>query len=111
MFGKRVRELREQRGLTQRELARRLDVSTSYVNKVENGKLHAGDYPSEKFIHKLAGELDADEEELLLLADKVPEKLRRRIRERPDVFRAVAGLSDQQLDNILLSISRERERQ
>ena len=111
LFGKRVRELRRQRGLTHRELARRLDVSISYVNKVENSKLHSADYPSEKFIHKLAGELDADEEELLLLADKVPEKIRKRIRERPEVFRAVAGLSDQQLDDILLSISRERLRQ
>jgi len=49
--------------LTQRELARRLDVSTSYVNNVENGKLHSGGYPSERSIQKLAGELDANEEE------------------------------------------------
>ena len=105
LFGKRVRELREQRGLTQKELARRLDLSISYVNKVENGKLHSGDYPSEKFIHKLAGELDADEDELLLLADKVPEGIRRRIRERPEAFRELADLSDQQLNNVLRNIS------
>ncbi len=101
LFGKRVRELRDQRGLTQREVARRLDVSTSYVNKVENGKLHSGDYPSEKFIHKLAGELDADEEELLLLADKVPEQIRKRIRERPEAFRAFADLDDRSIDDLL----------
>ncbi len=70
-FGKRVRELREQRALTQKELAERLDVSPSYVNKVERERLHFGDYPSAKFIHKLAEELDADEAQLLLLADKV----------------------------------------
>ena len=105
LFGKRVRELREQRALTQKELARRLDLSISYVNKVENGKLHSGDYPSEKFIHKLAGELDADEDELLLLADKVPEGIRRRIRERPEAFRELADLSDQQLNNVLRNIS------
>ena len=107
LFGKRVRELREQRGLTQREVARRLDVSTSYVNKVENGKLHSGDYPSEKFIHKLAGELDADEEELLLLADKVPEQIRKRIRERPEAFRAFANLNDEVLDRMLEEIEDE----
>ena len=107
-FSKRVRELREQRGFTQRELAWRLDVSTSYVNKVENGKLHSGDYPSEKFIHKLAAELNADEQELLLLAEKVPEEIRRRIRERPEAFRELASLNDQQLDSVLRSISRER---
>jgi len=111
MFGKRVRELREQQGLTQRELARRLGVSTSYVNKVENGKLHSGDYPSEKFIHKLATELNADEQELLLLAEKVPEGIRRRIQERPEAFRELASLSDQQLDSVLRGISRKRQRQ
>ena len=106
LFGKRVRELREQRGLTQRKLAWRLDVSISYVNKVENGKLHAGDYPSDKFIHKLAGELDADEDELLLLADKVPEGIRRRIREHPEVFRRVAGLDDRTMIRLLEQIDK-----
>lgn len=106
LFGKRVRELRERRGLTQREVARRLDVSVSYVNKVENGKLHSGDYPSEKFIHKLAGEFDADEEELLL-ADKVPEQIRKRIRERPEAFRALVGLDDKVLDRMLERIEDE----
>ena len=105
-FGKRVRELREQRGLTQREVARRLDVSTSYVNKVENGKLHSGDYPSEKFIHKLAGELDADEGELLLLADKVPEQIRKRIRERPEAFRQLAEMTDDELDDLIQGFCR-----
>ncbi len=58
-----------------------MHVSVSYISKVENGKLHFGDYPSEKFIHKLAGELKADEDELLLLADKVPASIRLRIRQ------------------------------
>ncbi|MCA9075806.1 MAG: helix-turn-helix transcriptional regulator [Planctomycetaceae bacterium] len=42
-FGQRVRELREKRGLTQRELADALAVSVSYISKVENEKLHFGD--------------------------------------------------------------------
>ncbi len=71
-FGQRIRELRSDRGLTQRSLARCLDVSMSYICKVENGKLQSGDFPSEKFIHKLAEALDADEDELLLMVDKVP---------------------------------------
>ena len=82
-FGDKVRQLRKTKGFTQRELASRLGVSFTYVSKVENENLAAGDYPSAKFIHKLADELDADEDELLLLADKVPEGIRKRIRERP----------------------------
>ena len=104
-FGERVRELREGRELTQKELARRLKVSPSYVNKVENERLQFGDYPSAKFIHKLAAELEADEDELLLLADKVPAPIRKRIRERPDAFRQFATLDNRTMDRLLGGVS------
>ena len=100
-FGPRVRKLREARGFTQRELADRLNVSVSYISKVENERLHFGDYPSEKFIHKLASELNADEDELLILTDRVPPSIRQRIRERPEAFRALADLDDKKMDDLL----------
>ncbi|RCS47655.1 XRE family transcriptional regulator [Bremerella cremea] len=100
-FGERVRELREARKLTQKALADRLGVSVSYISKVENEKLHFGDYPSEKFIHKLASELEADEDELLLLSDRVPPALRQRICERPDVFRVVAEMNEREMDQLV----------
>ena len=100
-FGSKVRELREQRGFTQRELADRVGVSVSYISKVENERLHFGDYPSEKFIHKLAIELSADEDELLLLTDRVPLSLRQRIRQRPDAFKKFADLDDNSMDALL----------
>lgn len=103
-FGERVRELRVLRGLTQQVIADRMSVSVSYISKVENGKLHFGDYPSEKFIHKLAGELQADEDELLLLADKVPASIRVRIQQRPDLFRKLAKMDMRSLDVIEHSI-------
>jgi transcriptional regulator with XRE-family HTH domain len=37
VFGLRVREIRERRGLTQAELARRLSVDRTTLNKLENG--------------------------------------------------------------------------
>jgi transcriptional regulator with XRE-family HTH domain len=103
-FGERVRELRVLRGLTQQIIADRMSVSVSYISKVENGKLHFGDYPSEKFIHKLAGELQADEDELLLLADKVPASIRVRIHQCPDLFRKLAKMDKRSLDIIESSI-------
>ena len=109
-FGQHIRELREEADLTQKELAERLDVSTSYVNKVERGRLHSGDYPSAKFIHRLAEELDADEDELLLLADKVPDAIRKRIRERPEAFKEIAGLDDKQLDKVVASLKPGKRR-
>ncbi|MFN3151826.1 helix-turn-helix domain-containing protein [Bremerella sp.] len=96
-FGERVRELRVQQGLTQQTVADRMSVSVSYISKVENGKLHFGDYPSEKFIHKLATELEADEDELLLLADKVPASIRSRIRQNPELFRRLAQMDRRSL--------------
>ena len=110
-FGERVRELRKSKELTQRQLAHRLGVSFSHISKVENERLHFGDFPSEKFIHKLAHDLDADEEELLLLADKVPEGIRKRIRERPEAFRVIASLDDSSLDKMVEKIgARPRKR-
>lgn len=103
-FGERIRELRVKRGLTQQAVAERMSVSVSYVSKVENGKLHFGDYPSEKFIHKLADELKADENELLLLADKVPAAIRLSIRRRPDLFRNLAALNARQFDALEASL-------
>ncbi len=37
-FGKRIRELRMQKGMTQEELALQLHVTTEYVSKLERGK-------------------------------------------------------------------------
>lgn len=100
-FGERVRQLRFQRNLTQQKLADSLGVSLSYVNKVENGRLNAGDYPSEAFVHKLADALEADEDELLMLTDRVPESVRKRIRQRPEAFRKFAMLDDRTMDSVL----------
>jgi len=108
-FAERVRELREQQGFTQQELAEVLDVSVSYVNKVERGRLNSGEYPSAKFIHKLADALGADEDELLLLSDRVPEDIRKRIRERPEAFRRFAELDDRTMDRLLKQV-RSRSR-
>lgn len=105
-FGKRLRELREQSGLTQKELAQRLEVSPSYVNKVERERLHFGDFPSEKFIHKLAEELDADEDELLLLSDRVPKRIRKQIQSRPELFDALVGCDNETLDWVFTAIKR-----
>lgn len=105
-FGDKVRKLRVARGLTQQAVADSMNVSVSYISKVENGKLNFGDYPSEKFIHKLAGELKADEDELLLLADKIPVSMRRRIRQRPDLFRRIAKMDKQALDALESAIAK-----
>jgi transcriptional regulator with XRE-family HTH domain len=97
IFGERLRTLRKAKGFTLRALAAKVDVNFTYLSKIENHKLDFGDYPGEGLIRKLAKVLKADEDELLLLAEKVPDAIRRRVIERPDAFRMLAGLDDEAL--------------
>jgi transcriptional regulator with XRE-family HTH domain len=103
-FGERVRELRQDKKLTLRALAGLVGVNFTYLSKIENGKLDFGDYPGEGLIVKLAKALGADEEELLLLAEKVPASIRRRVIERPDAFLKLARLNDRALDRLVAQI-------
>lgn len=105
-FGQRVRELRVARRQTQRALAAKLGVSFTYISRIENETLDFGPYPSEELILKLAAALAADPDELLLLAKKIPERIRRRVLERPDVFRRLADLDDKTLDRLVARIGK-----
>jgi len=97
-FGQHIRGLRRARSLSQRALADRIGVTFTYISKIENDKLDFGDYPSEELILRLADALEANEDELLILAEKIPARLRQRFMERPDAFLALCELSDEQLD-------------
>lgn len=103
-FGETIRAIRKANGLSQRDLAGRVGPNFSYLSKIENGKLEFTGFPSEATIHKLAEALDADEDELLILAEKVPEAVRRLILQRPKVFRKLATLDDVALDEVLEAI-------
>lgn len=105
-FGQRVRQLRIQRNLTQQKLADRLAVSLSYVNKVENERLTAGDYPSEAFVHKLADALESDEDELLVMTERVPLIVRQRALECPKEFAFLASLDNRSLEKAVDSARR-----
>ena len=107
-FGERVKELRLQRKLTQQKVAEKIGVTVGYISKVEKERLQFGDYPSEKFIHKLADALQCDEDELLLLTDRVPPAIQMRVLERPEAFRRIAELDDRTLDRLLDQIGSNR---
>lgn len=111
MLGKHIRELRKARGLTLRVLAERVGVGFTYLSKIENEKLEEGHAPSEKLIHKIAVELEGDEQHLMKLAARIPPHVQKRIRERPDVFFRLAELSDSTLDGIVAIVESESARQ
>ncbi len=85
-------------------MAAKVDVGFTYLSRVENERLNFGDYPSEALIHRLADALGADEDELLILSQRVPERIRQRFLERPDVFGALAECDDKTLDKVLGTI-------
>jgi transcriptional regulator with XRE-family HTH domain len=104
MFGRTIRERRRAKGLGQRALADRVGVNFTYISKIENKRLDFGDYPREELIIKIAKVLDGDEDELLLLARKIPERVRNRVIQRPDASRKLASLDDEALDWVLKAI-------
>jgi HTH-type transcriptional regulator, competence development regulator len=77
LFGKRVMELRKAKGCTLRDLAAKIGVGFTYLSKAENGKLAFADFPGEALIVKLAKALDADADELLIMAKRIPTRSRR----------------------------------
>lgn len=74
-FGQKIRDLRKKKKLTQRQLSDIVNVDFTYLSKIENDQLPYT--PSIKTIQGLAEALNADEIELLRLANKVPESLSR----------------------------------
>jgi len=68
-FGEYLRELRLEKGLSQRELAERVGVTFPYISKIENNNLAA---PSEKILEKIASNLEVDPDILIVAAGKIP---------------------------------------
>lgn len=90
-FGQRVKRKRRERGLTQRQVAEKLEIDFTYLSKLENDR---GESPGERTVRRLAAELDDDEEELLALAGKLPEQLRARAQHDVAFARLLRRLPD-----------------
>ena len=100
-FGEKIRELRKEHNFTQRELADKVGINFTYLSKIENNNLQQVQFPREDTIKKLARELNADVDELLLLAQKIPAVIKERVIQRPDAFRKIAALDDESLNRLL----------
>ena len=105
-FGERVRELRKAKAWSLRVLADKVGVGFTYLSRVETERMNSGDYPSDALIQRLAEALEADEEELIVLAERVPDRIRRRVLQRPEVFGALANCDDATLDKVFGTIQK-----
>jgi transcriptional regulator with XRE-family HTH domain len=106
-FGKVIRQSRKDKGFSQRELAHRIDVDFTYLSKLENDRSEYA--PKEEVIRSLAAHLDLDEEELIVLAGRMPQAyeeflkqnyktmpaLLRRMRENPEFAQKVFEAASQ----------------
>lgn len=72
LFGQKLREFRRSAGISQRELAKQIDVDFSYISKIENGRLPP---PAADTIVKICQVLGIESEDLLALTGKIPSKI------------------------------------
>jgi transcriptional regulator with XRE-family HTH domain len=100
-FGQLIRQARKDKGYSQRELAKLLELDFTYLSKLENDRAEYS--PKEDVIRSLARNLDLDEDELIFLAGRIPQQdedflkqnykampaLFRRMQENPDFARRV----------------------
>ena len=70
-FGARIREAREARNISLRDLAKRIEVSPTFLSKVETEDWK----PKEDKLRKIAAILDMDGDTLVALAGRVPSDL------------------------------------
>lgn len=88
-FGQQIRQARKEKGYSQRDLAKLVNLDFTYLSKLENDR---ADYPpKEDVIRKLAEHLELDAEELVFLAGRIPEQdeefLKQNYKEMPALFR------------------------
>jgi L-glutamine-phosphate cytidylyltransferase len=85
-FGDHIRKLREECGFGQRQLARLLEISASYLNDIEQGKRAA---PSTEIVRAMVKILEADAELLFDLAgtskNAVPTDIDELVRQCPEL--------------------------
>lgn len=94
--------------MSQRALARKVDVGFPHISKIEAGT----DTASTQLIVRISEALDADADELLLLADRLPDEVAAAVLEKrlaPEFLRQwrAGRITDQQVEDL---IKRSRDR-
>lgn len=89
-----IRDARVAKGLKLRELARRLDVTPSYVSDIENDRR----VPSEEVLAKIAAELDLDYSNLVARAGRLPADAERYMRQTPAATTLFRRITEQKFN-------------
>lgn len=79
-FGGRIQQLRLKKGISLRQLARTMEMSASYLSRIENNNCQP---PSEKLMVKLADYFGQDKDVLLALGGRISSDILEIIRRHP----------------------------
>jgi len=90
-FGERLRQLRLDKKVNQRDLASRVGIDFTYLSKLENGRMPP---PATATIARLTKALSADADELMLLARKIPTDIAPVITRSPAVPAFLRSIKD-----------------
>jgi transcriptional regulator with XRE-family HTH domain len=85
-FGILIKKLREEKDMSQRQFAIKLDITPTYMSKIERGEFAP---PSEAVIKNMAQILGYDSDILLSYADKVDSELLSIIKTKPELYAAI----------------------
>lgn len=76
-----IKNYRLKAGLSQRQLAAKVGVTFPHISKIEAGRETA----SVELLERIAREVDASADELVLAAEHVPDELRQAVAAKPDL--------------------------
>jgi len=97
LFGKRVRALRKNKGLSQEELAEKTDISSKYLSRVEMGQ----HFPSIDTLDKLANALKVEVKDFFEFAHEA-----RSSRELREILSGLLKETDEEKLRLLVKIVR-----
>lgn len=109
-LGDRIRELREEKDLSLRELAKKIKVTPPFLSDVELGKR----FPSDENLALIADELDTSLESLKQFDTRLPvEEMKRKAAQNPELgvlFRKMVDLSPEKIRELLNSRTEGEEK-
>jgi transcriptional regulator with XRE-family HTH domain len=108
-FGAFIRRVREEKEIGLREMAKKMDVSPTYISKVERDEFAP---PAEDRVKAIAVILDLDPDDLLARAGRVSSDISGIIRRQPvalaALLRTTAGMSADDIDRLVLQAKKTK---
>jgi len=97
LFGRRIKELRKNCGLSQEELAEKAEVSSKYISRIEMGQ----SFPSIETLAKLADALNVELKDFFEFAHKTPSQ-----KELKEILNSLLKETDEEKVRLIVKVAR-----